>query len=131
MFGIRLIPLPCAVISCLIAVDLLITCAELCPKYVDVVTADLPLLISTLAPSMVPKCQCPVQHKLHIAGTGCLFGCQTDLLRQVAGRNHLLCCCHIVILHKYYLQPSGQASGSAAMTLDTVSNAWIMSLAMI
>ena len=46
-----------------------------------------------------------VQHELHVAGAGSLFGGKADLLGQVAGRDELFGSGDVVILHKDHLQP--------------------------
>lgn len=76
------------------------------------------------------QCQCTVQHEFHIAGTGCFFGSETDLFGQIAGRDQFFGSGDVVVLNEYDLQPF-DTSGSAAITFERVSRAWIMSFAMV
>ena len=75
-------------------------------KDVDVLLSDLlaDLDIRTVHRT---KGQRTVEHKLHVAGTRCFLGGKADLFGQIARRNQLFCCRHIVILNKHYLQPWG------------------------
>ena len=49
------------------------------------------------------ECQCAIQHKFHISGSGCFLGGQGNLLGNITCRNHLFSHGYIVVFYHKYL----------------------------
>ena len=100
---ISFIPVTGTVIGSSIVVDDLFTALT---EDVDVVISDC-FCDFDIGAIHSSECQCAIQHKFHISGSGCLLGSKTDLLGKVACRNHFFCGRYIIVFNKCKLKPSG------------------------
>ena len=99
--GVAFVPVFCTVISFCIAVDDLIAALA---EDVDIFCSNC-LRNFYIGSVHSSQCESAVEHKLHISGSGSLFGSKADLLGKITGRDHSFSGSNIIVFYKNKLHP--------------------------